>query len=49
MNLIDELGAEDKDNYVYFDSEGRTQIKIELNIIWAKLPNKVLLLALNSE
>lgn len=48
-NLIDELGDEDKDNYIYFDSEGKAQAKHELTVIWVKLPHKVTLLTLNSE
>lgn len=48
-NLIDELGAEDKDNYIYLDSEGKALAKHELTIIWNKLPGKVLMLTLSSE
>ena len=31
-NLIDELGDEEKDNYVYLDSEGKAQTKTELTV-----------------
>lgn len=47
--LIEDLGTEDKDNYVYLDSEGRPQSKIDLVIKWTKLPKKQILLSLNSE
>ena len=32
-NLIDELGSEEKDNYVYLDSQGKIQTKHEITII----------------
>lgn len=47
--LIEDLGAEDKDNYVYLDSEGRACAKADISIKWAKLPKKQILLTLNAE
>lgn len=48
-NLIEDLGTEDKDNYIYLDSEGRTQIKTDLSIRWSKLPKKPILLSVNTK
>jgi hypothetical protein len=48
-NLIDELGSEDKDNYVYLDSEGKPHTKTEITVKWNQFPSKLTLLTLNSE
>jgi hypothetical protein len=47
--LIEDLGAEDKDNYVYLDSEGRAQAKVDIGVKWSKLPKKQILLTMNAE
>jgi hypothetical protein len=47
--LIEDLGSEDKDNYIYLDSDGRAQAKADITIKWSKLPKKSILLTLNAE
>jgi hypothetical protein len=47
QNLIEELGAEDKDNYVYFDSEGHAGAMIEFTVAWNGLPNKKIMITID--
>ena len=39
-DLIERLGAEDEDNYIYLDKDGNAQLCIEITLKWNLLLNK---------
>lgn len=48
-DLIEKLGAEDEDNYIYLDKDGNAQLCLELILKWNLLPNKKFALTCSAE
>ena len=48
-NLIERLGTEDEDNYIYLDKDRNAQQYIEIILKWSLLLNKKFVITCNAE